>query len=63
MVVPDRLELGDTEVQNLEQIGAVVASPQEEILRLEVAMENAGNMRRLGSLAGLHAKIGRPSHT
>ena len=63
MVVADGLELGDTEVQNLEQVGAVVASPQEEVLRLEIAMENAGSVRRLGPLARLHAKIGRPSQT
>ena len=56
----DRLQLGDAEVEHLEEIGPVLPPADEQILRLEVAVDDPRGVRDLHAAARLRHQIGGP---
>ena len=52
------LELGDAEVEDLDEVGPVVATADEQVVRLEIAVNDPGGVRGLIASAGLQTEIG-----
>jgi len=53
------LQLGDPEVDDFDEARLVVATAQEHVVRLEIAVHDAGRVRLLERLQHLHADVHR----
>ena len=53
----DRLQLGHAEVEHLDHIGSVVAAADEQILRVQIAVNDPGLVRGPYPVASLHNQI------